>query len=505
MATLFPPIISSSLPAFDNDLKVNFNLSIANMRSEIKHIQVIIKELNNTSILTDTVGEGDAQRFLYPQNTYFVFNEEIMSMETGGYYFTIPYSVFVNEKKDLRDNYYKIQIRFGPQDFTDKADKFSKEFFDEANTLLNNVDERKNFSEWSTIATIKPIHTPTFGLDNFDVVVTNPALELKNYINTTSFMFKGFFTPFQTTNKNAIEVLKSFKLKIFNKTTNTLLEDSGYIKMEMHNQNIEYTSTLFFENNVLYTLELYVVTKDGYEGIISYTALGFYNNVVASSTLRLTSNEDLALNTITIQGRTLRFRPIDGTVLTDVAICPYDFHQKFPDGPFFPEGINTTHVNINGSIKQNEIEFIGEFGKWTMQFRAYGFTPYSDEVTAFKNENGFLTLEQLYSVENSDLRQKIKLSAVNYSYGAEYGEGDFNNINAFIIRKELYDYSKPTSPTLIYAQNYFSTPKNSSKNPTTLAINANTEYYFFIKENQGLLYLYVEESKVNINNHLVTK
>ncbi len=107
--TLYPPLVESSLPAFDMEEQClfYFNVSTLNNFDEIKHIQVtIINQKTNKNALSPT---------LWMNGIKFVpMNEVFFDKDKDQYYFIINKS---DLEKEFENTFYKIQIRFSAIDF----------------------------------------------------------------------------------------------------------------------------------------------------------------------------------------------------------------------------------------------------------------------------------------------------------------------------------------------------------------------------------------------------
>ena len=116
---LFPPIVSTYMPAFligsGNILKdtcrVYFSLSNFNSKADIKNVQVTVSNQNtNLSMLNPSK---------YPCEIMITTLQEDITRETiDRYYIDIKKEDMVNETFEI-NQYYKVQIRFTGKNATD--------------------------------------------------------------------------------------------------------------------------------------------------------------------------------------------------------------------------------------------------------------------------------------------------------------------------------------------------------------------------------------------------
>lgn len=143
---LYPPIIASSLPAFDlgqGYLPLEFSLSKYNSKSEINTIQITVRRhLSNVNVVENDI-------YSYP------FSDETVTYDsrTNLYKIQLPLSS-INMNAD---SLYRVQLRFSYL-ILDNSDNSTQLY-------TNNPSQ---FSEWSTVCIVKPINAPNFYLKDLD-------------------------------------------------------------------------------------------------------------------------------------------------------------------------------------------------------------------------------------------------------------------------------------------------------------------------------------------------
>lgn len=191
--TLFPPILDTFIDSFirtDSHLRVWFDLSPYNVAADTRHIHIIISDQqSNDNVLVD---DPNGIKIVEPQ----------YDTATRRWYVSI-------DRWWIRDQwvinrFYKIQLRIDSKKWpagTSPVDTSNKK----AKYLLEN---QQYFSEWSTVALVRPLARPSFKLRETPVV-TNGSL-----------LFSGMLT-FE--DKRETETMRSYSIEIRNGDTNALL------------------------------------------------------------------------------------------------------------------------------------------------------------------------------------------------------------------------------------------------------------------------------------------
>lgn len=257
---LYPPIIASSMPAFnvnDGQVKIYFSFPKYNSISDIQEIHLTLRyQVSNTTALNN-------------QNDILVISKNNITKATDNtdrYYFILQNNFQANVL-------YKTQIRFSSSVATNPLGEY----------LKNNIS---NFSEWSTVCLLKPINIPTFTINGLGPTQTT--------INNFLADFTGTYLP-----GNSNQILKSWKLTL--KQGNTQLCNSDWILVSAYNYNpstngliVSYSLPYQFSTGITYTLIAEALTKNDYYISHTYTfnystSVGSFNN---NSSLTTAVNEE---------------------------------------------------------------------------------------------------------------------------------------------------------------------------------------------------------------------
>lgn len=143
---LYPPIIASSLPAFQYDIAgsfpIEFSLSKYNSANEIQTVQLTVKRhTSNVSV----VNNGNLSKTVvnYP------FNKNLYNNKTQKYYIDVKQAIANFDPGVI----YRIQLRFSSLSPGEAS----------VNQYTNNASQ---YSEWSTVCLIMPIVKPSFRIQN---------------------------------------------------------------------------------------------------------------------------------------------------------------------------------------------------------------------------------------------------------------------------------------------------------------------------------------------------
>ena len=269
---LYPPIVASSMPAFDiatNEVRIYFTLSSYNNKDDIKYIHCTVRrQSSNVNVLKGI--EFKSVPFSEQGLTNF---DKVLNR----YYITINSSDLENGFE--ADVLYKVQLRFS----TVKITSFT-------------TSDANKYSEWSTVCIIKPIIAPDFYIDEFHIAENIASLEEtnQNIFNSVLSDFTGVYeTKYkkiqqgQTKEYVSSEVLRTWRIRLldssytqenYNNIDQYTLADSGvkpvisnnyiniYDNALVLNCSLPYEMTNQQEYKVLFEIE----TKNGYEGKVLY-------------------------------------------------------------------------------------------------------------------------------------------------------------------------------------------------------------------------------------------
>ena len=199
---LFPPIVASSMPAFNintNEVKIYFTLSSYNQLSDIKKVHISVRrQSSNVNVLVDNqeILERDFYSDEIPRvpNEYYVILKGTDIQKSGGQ---------DNETGFQANALYKVQLRLSEKSYDGSQGDMTEyhEFF------TNGIDF---FSEWSTVCIIKPINPPDFYINEFYYEGLEEDEENQNFSLTSSLA--DFVGVFKT--QNSTQVLKSWRIRI---------------------------------------------------------------------------------------------------------------------------------------------------------------------------------------------------------------------------------------------------------------------------------------------------
>lgn len=220
--TLYPPVISTFLPAFVNttDAIIYFSLSPYNSPSQIQRVHVTLtNQLNNESALNNLNG--------------ILFTNLQYDDTSGMYYIVIPITAVKGNSFNI-NQFYKVQLRF---------DSYNGGSIPTAENEITNylLTYQSYFSEWSTVCLIKPILQPNIQLRPFDLYSgSDPIAFNKGIISISGKLYFGDNSVTET------ETLQSYKIQILNSITNEAVLESPTI----------YTGDNINPNDINYKIDL---------------------------------------------------------------------------------------------------------------------------------------------------------------------------------------------------------------------------------------------------------
>ena len=266
--SLFPPIVASSMPAFDvnSDLRVYFSISEYNQRNKIQHVQVQIRRQSSNASVVNNLVDVLIKDYSYD----YIVNQFFVTISSG----------------DIADGFepdvlYKVQLRFSEIPYSKEEDL----------TVFLNT-HLSSFSEWSTVCIVKPIISPRFQLldfqleDNEKAVVEEIAdTDFETNVNYFSYNLPQFVGQYDR--NGGTQVLKKWRIRLLNSSYNKdnedfisdyTLADSDWQIVSAYNYNtidnlIKINCKLSYElvSNTVYKILFEIETKNGYTDSKSYT------------------------------------------------------------------------------------------------------------------------------------------------------------------------------------------------------------------------------------------
>lgn len=256
LSTLYPPVVGTYGKTFlldsgniDKDTcRVYFSLSSYNTPSEIMNAQVtVVNQNTNRTALNPTK---------YPCEIMLtsIYTDATVTSDAK-YYIQIS-------KGDMKDNafqintYYKVQIRLT------SIDASVPEYGDTQSIDSWLAMNLNNFSEWSTVCLIRGISTPVLNIAGLD---PSAGSTVWTTADTRIAGSLGFVNPEEK------DILKSYRLKLYNAATNELITDS----------NEQYANTYNNVNQINYTLKCEFIDGTDYRLDVTYTTSLLYTNTIS--------------------------------------------------------------------------------------------------------------------------------------------------------------------------------------------------------------------------------
>jgi len=329
--TLYPPLIETFQPAFvyDDAPIITFSISPFNNISEIKAIHVSVADQRNHSnvlkpYLELTKNDVDNGMYYGISNGIFIaqmptFTESDIAQQIFPIAFDPIHNLYgiqispewLSPNTYWNNNqYYQIQIRF---DKTDLTNGYTKDF---SSYMLDN---RRNFSEWSSVTLIKPILEPTISIVQFDGeterVFSYPGL----------YRINGNIAFENVTNKDGIttetEKLQSYRILVTDSSGENTVDDTGWCFPQVNtdinnsvsiNQLIDLTKA---ENLTQVIVNIFCKTNNGYACSKAYDLyISSYSTVWDDSSIKWNNltEEEKSKTDETITNNTILINQEDG-------------------------------------------------------------------------------------------------------------------------------------------------------------------------------------------------
>lgn len=461
---LFPPIVPNSLPAFNqaDSLRYYFKPSVVNTIKQIKHVQMTIVKLDtNKSILSTND---------YPFDIIFMSSQQIKEDSARGFWYVeVPASIF-----PASDVPYKIQIRMGEADISGKSSAELGEVLKDLNAM----------SEWSIVTMVMPITPPSFGIQSFEEGE-------ENRIPSNGHVFTGYYEPKDSLKK---EVLTSYKYNIYlgstseDKSTWKLLSTSGEKFIGTNEKiNMDYISPIALEQGGEFVVTLSIKTKNLYTKTKIYSVRSLANPALEMFNAILVSpNQEKAQMDVSIKAKQILLKPTPGTKVEYIVDEPN--HETYPL-------LKGTHAKITGSVYDHGDFYLdSQDGVWICQFKSF-FPNIKNSLKEIAKEPTIEIRKNVIYASDSEYFIKIKVGAmkINLAYPTTGNPSPAPEWEyRFVIRKEVL-VSNRGKETVVLAQNKVVRKKN---------INPKQEYYFYIKEERGLMQVDIKETYLSTNSKI---
>lgn len=257
---LYPPIVASSMPAFDitQGIKIYYTLSMYNAakQDKITSVQVSVRrQSSNVNVLVDPK-EIVVKSF---------GNQDDIDKLLNRYYVQIDNSQIIDGFTE--DVLYKVQLRFSSSQGSGD------------NYYTTNISY---LSEWSTVCIIKPIQVPEFYIQEFYIENEQPKETDTNYFYSNLCDWIGVYKQ-----KKSSQILKQWRIRLLSNDytqenpldiEDYVLSDSGWVINSANNYNTTDESVVIacslpyeLENNSNYKLLFEIQTRNGYVKSLLYS------------------------------------------------------------------------------------------------------------------------------------------------------------------------------------------------------------------------------------------
>lgn len=250
---LYPPVVETYMPAFlvdseneeENICKLYFSISSYNTIDDIKNAQITVRDQDTNLSVLDNIK--------YPTEvmlTNILIDENI---KTDYKYYVKILKTDISGGFEI-NKYYKVQIRFTNVEASNVSLTTPQAIDGWLNTNLN------NFSEWSSVCLVRGISQPQLTVQGFSDDETK-----KINWNIANTKINGKIT-FKDSSET--EILKSYRIKIYNEATDQLLTDS----------DILYSNNFNSVNSFEYVLKYAFSAGTTYKMVIDYTTQNLYSS-----------------------------------------------------------------------------------------------------------------------------------------------------------------------------------------------------------------------------------
>lgn len=239
LINLFPPIISTYMPAFikTEGCRIYFSLSSFNSEKDIANVQVIVRSQNtNLSALNPTN---------YPSEIKIAKLEVDNTISSDSKYYITLLPEDMKNNQFQSNVFYKVQLRF--------TDIEAPAITDSKGIAVWLIENEQHFSEWSTVCLIKGISKPALTIEGLDNDGSTAILDEETFSVVGKLSFED---------ENEQELFKSYRIKLYQ--DDVLIEDTGNI----------YTNN-FNTSEINYNLKSLLLSDCKYKLFIDYLT---YNN-----------------------------------------------------------------------------------------------------------------------------------------------------------------------------------------------------------------------------------
>lgn len=255
---LYPGIVDTYMPAFlinsgsivKDTCRVYFSLSQYNTPSDIANVQVIVSYQNNNKSALDSDK--------YPCEIMLTsLKVDESKLSDDKYYIEIRKSDLKGGNFEI-NQYYKVQFRFSAVG-SSEVSLDTPQAID--SWLAANLPL---FSEWSRVCLVRGISTPRLNITGLEAAAESIIWSSADTRVIGNLTFAD---------SNETEVLKDYRIKLYNNETGLLISDSGiqYTNSYVGTNEFIYDFPYDFNENQEYKIEITYTTNDLYTETSEYT------------------------------------------------------------------------------------------------------------------------------------------------------------------------------------------------------------------------------------------
>lgn len=314
--TLYPPIVSTYMPAFpyNENAVIYFSISTFNKPTDIEYVHVSLVD-QRTNENAFYINGQPAPIMVYKM---WSTNKEQNLLSTSDGLYKIEIS-----KEQLKENffntnqYYKVQLRFdtgegakahGAEDFLwSEGETGGDGYVNNINRYL--IEGEPYFSEWSTVCLIRPILIPQIELNgNFSSLTENIGEDSGDIVATFEpgdlwvvgkVVFEKSSSETDETPREDSEALEKYTISIVDKNENVLVKSktiyplTSNLSLNEINTTLSTMGLLKLENTKLY-IKIDAVTTNGYTIREKYSEfiLGGWENSVNFSNTKISHDKE---------------------------------------------------------------------------------------------------------------------------------------------------------------------------------------------------------------------
>lgn len=282
---LYPPILASSLPAYNykQTVRIYFAISTYNIIGDIAQAQLTVRYQHNNRNALNT-NEYPNRIKCCPITEVQPEQDEAIASTSARFYVELDPSDLVDGRFDPK-LLYKVQLRFSSTSWSSTSSA---------------ANLARNASEWSTVCLLKPIEVPSIYILELGGASFKDEQMGKNVSMVFSSIeptFTGVYAPV-----DASESLKSWRMRLYNRTKTQMLADSGVQLVNTYEANngkltFECQLPYIMTSQTAYRLVFDIETRNGYTKTKEYafTAMAHASGIIEGKlTLHINEEEGYA-------------------------------------------------------------------------------------------------------------------------------------------------------------------------------------------------------------------